>query len=225
MVDGKLCIDLYMADPEIAWSKATKGVTPEHDKNGFRRLPNVLTSDSGAGDTVGPAEAYPEYPMEESPRSKRGLHYIEAGGAKIKNVGQKKSASHAARGQMKWIVVQIAAVKKTLASVSQSNDNGYDIVYSAGGSYIEDIVSGEVKNLRRERGVFVLDAWVVLFEQAKVGKVSVVDPSGRKITVNVGPNIIASRRKSRSRYSLITAKRRISSGWFDDQSPLKTETY
>ena len=89
---------------------------------------------------------------------------------------------------MKWIVVQIAAVKKTLASVSRSNDNGYDVVYSAGGSCIEDVVSGEVANLRRERGLFVVDAWVVPFEQAKAGKVSFVDPSGRRITVNAGPN-------------------------------------
>ena len=68
---------------------------------------------------------------------------------------------------MKLIVVQIAAVKKTLASVSRSNDNGYDVVYSDGGSYTEDVVSGEVINLRRERGVFVLDAWVILSGKPK----------------------------------------------------------
>ena len=39
-----------------------------------------------------------------------------------------------------------------------------------------------------ERGVFVLDAWVVPFEQAKAGKVSFVDPSGRRRAVNVGSN-------------------------------------
>ena len=80
MVDGQVCLDLCMAEPEIAGSKATKGVKPEYGKNGFRWLPNGLTSDSGAVDTVGPAAAYPEHPMEESPGSKRGLHYVAAGG-------------------------------------------------------------------------------------------------------------------------------------------------
>ena len=91
--------------------------------------------------------------------------------------------------------------RKTLASVSRSNDNGYDVVYSAGGSYIEDVVSGEVTNLRRQRRVFVLDAWVVPFERTKAGKVRFVDPSKRRITVSVGPKNSKSKEVMRPLFS------------------------
>ena len=75
MVDGKLCIDLCMAEPEIERAHMPTPAKPEYDRNGFRWLVNSLTSDSGARDTLGPADAYPEYPSEEPPGPKRGLHY------------------------------------------------------------------------------------------------------------------------------------------------------
>ena len=91
IVDGQLCIDLCMAEPEVDKPRVSKPIKPVYDKNGFRWLVNGLTSDSGAGDTVGPADAYPEYSLEESPGSQRGLHYIAAGGADIKNVDKRES--------------------------------------------------------------------------------------------------------------------------------------
>ena len=71
-----------------------------------------MTSDSGAGDTVGPASATPDYPLTESPGSKANLYYVAAGGARIKNVGQKLVLIMTKEKQLKWVTVQIANVKK-----------------------------------------------------------------------------------------------------------------
>ena len=151
-------------------------------------MPNGMTSDSGAGDTVGPEEDYPGYPVEESPGSKKGLYYVAAGGAKLKNTGQKRVLIMTREGQLKWVIVQMAKVKKTLSSVSRSNDNNYDVVYSSSGSYMEDCSNGDITKLRRQRGVFVLDAWVVPYKMAMTGKVSFTDIKGKRKTINVGPN-------------------------------------
>ena len=87
--------------------------------------------------------------------------------------------SFTAEKQLRWITVQIAKVKKTLGSVSKSNDHGIDVCYSSKGSYMKDVKTQEKTALRRERGVFVLDAWVVPYEMAKTGMVKYKDASGK----------------------------------------------
>ena len=87
--------------------------------------------------------------------------------------------------QLKWVTVQIAQVKKTLASVSKSNDNGYDVKYSKTGSYMEEIETKQKTTLRRDRGVFVLDAWVVPYDMVKKGVITYKDQSGNKKRVKL----------------------------------------
>ena len=76
--------------------------------------------------------------------------------------------------------MQIAQVKKTLASVSKSNDNGFDVKYSKGGSYMEEMESKARTALRRDRGVFVLDAWIVPYSMIQKGYVLYTDENGKK---------------------------------------------
>ena len=90
-----------------------------------------------------------------------------------------------AEKQLRWITVQIAKVKKTLGSVSKSNDHGIDVCYSNKGSYMMDLKTQEKTALRRERGVFVLDAWVIPYEMAKTGLVKYRDAQGKLKTVRV----------------------------------------
>ena len=155
LIDGIPCKQLCMAEPA---GKSEAETPTEKDENKFYKLRLSMTSDSCAGDTVGPEDEYPDYPPEESPGSIRGLHYVAAGGNKIKNKGQKKVLILTKEKQLRWVTVQIAQVKKTLASVSKSNDHGFDVIYSKKGSYMEDMESKRRTSLRRERGVFVLDA-------------------------------------------------------------------
>ena len=111
---------------------------------------------------------------------------MAAGGEKIKNTGQKRIMILTKEKQLRWITVQIAKVKKTLGSVSKSNDHGFDVLYSSKGSYMKDEKTQEKTALRRERGVFVLDAWVVPFEMSKTGFVKYKDDQGKLKTVRVG---------------------------------------
>ena len=69
----------------------------------------------------------------------------------IKNVGQKRVVVRTRKGQIKWILVQIAVAKKTLASEGRFNDNGYGVVYPNGGGYIEGMSSGKVTKARSIR--------------------------------------------------------------------------
>ena len=177
IIDGVPCKHLCMAEADHG-----NGVRApsERDENGFYKLKLGMTSDSGAGDTVGPEDKYPDYPLEESPGSRRGLHYVAAGGNKIKNKGQKRVLILTREKQLRWVTVQIAQVKKTLASVSKSNDNGFDVVYSKKASYMEEMESKQRTALRRDRGVFVLDAWIVPYEMIKKGFVIYTDENGKK---------------------------------------------
>ena len=192
MIDGVLCKSLFMAIPQGSNKKANIGIgSIEHDKdeNGFYKLKHGMTSDSGAADTVGPEEEFPDYPLMPSPGSKKGLHYVAAGGTKIRNAGQKRVLLFTKEKQLRWCTVQIAKVKKTLGSVSKNNDKGFDVVYSkTKGSFMRSEDTGEKTMLRRDRGVFVLDAWVVPYHMAKAGIVKYTDEAGRTKVARVSKN-------------------------------------
>ena len=186
VVDGVLCKELSMAIHDDGKQKSAWSDPQSTDGNGFYKMKHGLTSDSGAGDTVGPEEEFSDYPTNPSPGSIRGLHYVAAGGTKIRNTGQKRVLIFTKEKQLRWCTIQIAKVKKTLGSESKNNDHGFDVVYSKSkGSYMEHEASGERTALRRERGVFVLDAWVVPYSMAKTGVVTYTDEEGKKRTVKV----------------------------------------
>ena len=70
------------------------GPTPEDvDINGFKRIKDGITTDSGAVDFVSPETEFPDYPLEPSPGSIKGLKYTAAGGQKLPNRGQNKRES------------------------------------------------------------------------------------------------------------------------------------
>ena len=150
------------------------------DENGFIHLKDGITSDTGAADHVGPPDAFPGYPLKESQGSKRGVHYIGAGGARFPNLGQKTVLIMTKEKRFKWITVQMANVRKVPGSVSKNNDNGVDAYYSkVHGAYLENVKNKERTSLRRQRGVFVLDTWVVPYAMAKSGTVAYKDENGR----------------------------------------------
>ena len=58
---------------------------------------------------------------------------------------------------------QLAAINKPLASVSHMTDNDYCVVFNKhegrDASYVMHKPSNQVMRLRRERGIYILDAW------------------------------------------------------------------
>ena len=63
-------------------------------------------------------------------------------------------------GQLKGMTFQVAKVSKPLGAVSRICDAGHTVVFKAGAGCIINDATGEQTWLRRENGVYVLDAWV-----------------------------------------------------------------
>ena len=58
---------------------------------------------------------------------------------------------------------QICDISKSLASVSRIVEAGHRVIFDIpeAGSYIENRQTGERTYLRQERGLYLLDAWVM----------------------------------------------------------------
>ena len=157
----------------------------ELDENGFCRLPFGGTSDSGAADTVAPEELFNDYPLQPSPGSKADLWYVGAGGQRIQNRGQRTILVMTKEKRLRWITVQVAAVKKMLISVSKNNEANNEVIYRTSGSFIRDESNGDRLNLRKHRGTFVLDMWVVPYQMVRKGAVTFKDDHGETKSMKV----------------------------------------
>ena len=147
----------------------------ELDEDWFCRVPYGGTSDSGAADTVAPEELFGDYPLEPSPGSISNMWYVGAGGQRIQNKGQRTILVMSKEKKLKWMTVQVAAVKKMLISASKNNDCNNEVIYRKSGSYIRDERTGDVLSLRRSRGTYVLDLWVVPHQMGETGLVRYKD--------------------------------------------------
>lgn len=190
--DGDYCKNLSPA--EVAEEKAS-AVMGGRDENGFTKVAQGCTSDSGAADTVGPEDLATDYPLEESYGSKHNIHYVGAGGHKMNNLGQRRILVLTKEKHLRWMTIQVAKVKKLLGSVSWNNDCDQDVVYSKaeGASYIKDNKSGEKIQLERNRGTFKFDMWVIPYKMVKTGVVTFRDAKGAKKTVKVNNSLGFSR--------------------------------
>ena len=119
-----------------------------------------LTIDSGAADHVMPLGWLAWILMVASAGSLRGLHYVAASGTRIPNMGQQTVRFLTQNGTWAQWVFQVAAVNKPLVSVSKLIDDGWRVVFDEEASYLKHKRTGNTINIRRERGVFVVDAFV-----------------------------------------------------------------
>ena len=184
--EGDMCKSLGVNDAVKPNGKEVSLLkTKVLDENGFAKIQHGITSDSGASDTVAPEEFFSDYPLEPSHGSTNNIWYMGAGGQKIRNMGQRKILLLTREKSLRWLTVQVAAVKKMLGSVSKNNDCGHEVIYRKTGSFIKDEATGEKIHLTREKGTFKYDAWVVPFKIARTGEVSFVDKAGKHKKVNV----------------------------------------
>ena len=118
--------------------------------------------DSGAGESVAPADAFVNYPIMETDASKSGLEYTAAGGHTLPNLGATQPLLHTVDGERRLMTFQVADVTKILASVSRMVSTGHRVVFDSPevGSYIEHKASGKKIKLRQHNGVYLLDMWV-----------------------------------------------------------------
>ena len=69
---------------------------------------------------------------------------------------------------------QVAKVTKPLCSVSKICEKGHTVVFDESGSYIKHKKTGAVIQLKKERGVYVMDA-------AIMGQMSWMDINGQQL--------------------------------------------
>ena len=131
------------------------------------RLSRGITIDSGAADNVMPRRMLRgRSQVRPSPASEAGVHHVVANNGRIPNEGEADFSFQTKDGQcMSWLF-QIAEVNKTLASVSALVDAGHVVTFDrddATGvdtSFIVHKESGRSTKMRRERNVWVIDAYL-----------------------------------------------------------------
>ena len=131
---------------------------------GMIRLPRGITVDSGAADSVFPASWLRKALLRASPGSVARQFYVAASGTRLDNLGQFLLKFTTREGFEGGIIFQVASVNKPLASVSHLTDIGYCVVFNKHeGKDVSYLMHKETKQfwkLRRERGVFVIDAFL-----------------------------------------------------------------
>ena len=111
-----------------------------------------LTIDSGAADHVMPLGWLAWIIVMASAGSMKGLHYVAASGTRIPNKGQQIVRFLTENGTWAQWVFQVAAINKPLVSVSKLIDDGWRVVFDEEASYLTLKKTGNVINIRRERG-------------------------------------------------------------------------
>ena len=140
-----------------------------------------ITVDSGAGKSVMPPDAAPDYALQTSAGQLEGQHFVGAGGDRIKNLGQKVVPLHilgTADEQMRCATFQVAQVRKPFMAVSASCDAGHLCLFDNDGSFLIVRDSAEGREIRRlakrcvdkmalerRNGVYVLPTTIVAPER------------------------------------------------------------
>ena len=116
-----------------------------------------ITVDSGAAESVLPADMLTEIKLQESEGSKNGVQYVAANGAIMPNLGEKRVRFKTQDGADSSILFQVTHARKPLASVSKIVKKGNRVVFEPEGSYIEHVSSGEKIPLQESGGTYHLD--------------------------------------------------------------------
>ena len=137
-------------------------------KNGKRiKLRKGITVDSGAANNVMPRRMVRnKAKIRPSPASIRGVHYVAANNGRIPNEGEVDFEFTTDDGHYEFLVMQIAEVNKALGSVSYMVDTGFRVVFDRDEETGVDLsmmvhkATGRATRFRREKNIWVLDAYV-----------------------------------------------------------------
>jgi hypothetical protein len=134
------------------------------------RMARGITVDSGAADNVMPRRLvigkWNRGKIKPSEASRAGVHYVAANNGRIKNEGEVNFKFNTSSGDSKSMCFQVAEVNKALAAVSALVDSNHRVVFDrdmktgADISFIIDKKTNLSTKMRRERNVWVIDAWI-----------------------------------------------------------------
>ena len=141
----------------------------EANKIGGRRfkMARGITVDSGAADNVMPRRMMRRgMRVRSSEASRAGIHYVAANGSRIPNEGETDFSFQDAEGKKHGWCFQVANVNKVLASVSYMVDSGHRVTFDkcettgVDLSFIVNKKTGDTVKMRRDRNVWIIDAFV-----------------------------------------------------------------
>ena len=144
------------------------------------RLRRGITMDTGASANVMP-KRMARHPgrIRPSPGSIAGVKYVAANNGVIKNDGEYDFVFSTSEGHGEMVTMQIAEANKALGSVAYFVDRKYKVIYDTDEKTGLDVSlmvhkpSGRVTKFRRERNIWILDAFT------KAEPVSVFSRQGR----------------------------------------------
>ena len=116
-----------------------------------------ITIDSGAAESVMPADMLQDVPLKESEGSRKGVSYIAANGGRMPNLGEKHVRFKTKNGATSGIVFQVTHARKPLASVSRIVKKGNSVTFSPTGSFIRNLRTGKQIDIVEENGTYVID--------------------------------------------------------------------
>ena len=120
-----------------------------------------ITIDSGAAESVLPRSMLKEVQLRESEGSRNGMCFKVANGGKMPNYGEKKvNFQMTANRQPKGIhamTFQVTDATKPLAAVSKIVKKGNRVIFDPEGSYVQNIKSGQKKDLSEVGGIYQMD--------------------------------------------------------------------
>ena len=138
------------------------------------KLRRGITVDSGAGNNVMPRRIVRDpRKIRPSAGSKRKMHFVAANDGKIPNEGETDFKFKTSEGNDEEMTFQIAEVNKALGAVSYLVDNGYRVIFDQDEKTGHDIsmmihkASRRISRFRREKNVWVLDAYVDADDRSK----------------------------------------------------------
>ena len=118
-----------------------------------------FTVDSGAADHVIPFGWINFIEVLQGIAARMGITYVAASGTRIPNQGEQRVPFMTREGSWMEIMFQVAKINKPLLSVSKLIDSEMRVVFDKSGSNIYNKVTGDIVRIKRERGVFVLEAF------------------------------------------------------------------
>ena len=150
------CLALGYA--ERAEEKSKLGEINEVKGSKWEKL--TMVADSGAVDHVCSKSELGFIPIESTPASRAGMCYRGANGNKIANFGMRRVSGYTENGVKAKMEIQVAEVRRGLASIPKMVEEDNDVVFSKRGSYIKNIPTGAVTPMRKANGVMEFDLWV-----------------------------------------------------------------
>ena len=121
--------------------------------------PLAITIDSGAGESVMPADCCESYEIMSGEMT--GEEYEAAQGGIITNVGQRDIVFDTKEGTTRGFHFEVGdSINKPLGSVGRITDKGNRVVFEQDCGYIESLKTGERTWFDRRDDVYVLDALV-----------------------------------------------------------------